>query len=267
MSAPAPVAVRGSLSLDQCLREGWKAVMSNPAPAFCGVLVYFAFEMAFSLVSYIPYAGIVGTVARIFVEPALGGGLMILYLNLLYRRQPSVANVFAGFRKLWRFLGATVLFGLLFLGLMIPAVVIGILAALLWSSSQEAGIVLVVVCGVAALGGIVAYIIYWLRWMFALWIIADDWEDGSIITAFNRSAQITQGYRPMLFLLSFVIGLIASAGMVACCVGVIFTAPIAGCATASLYLALKGFHCGTAPLQGQVLIVTPTPPQGPQGTP
>jgi hypothetical protein len=66
-----------------------------------------------------------------------------------------VANVFAGFRKLWRFLGGTLLFGLLFLGLMIPAVVIGILAALLWSSSQEAGIVLVVVCGVAALGGIV----------------------------------------------------------------------------------------------------------------
>jgi hypothetical protein len=259
MSAPASGVVRGSIDLDRSLREGWQAVMSNPAPAFLGYLVYFALSIFFGMASRIPYVGMMSTIAKLIIEPALGGGLLILFLNLLYRRQPAVENVFAGINKLWRFLGATLLLGGLLVGLILPGAVILILAAVIEMPSDEGTIVLVIAGAVALLAGIVAYVTYWLRWMFALWVIADGWEEGSIITAFKRSAQLTQGHRLKLLLVTFVIGLIGAAGVLACCVGTIFTAPIAGCATGAIYCDLKSFYF-SAYAQRQASSTTPAPP-------
>jgi uncharacterized membrane protein len=281
MGTPVIVPARRSINLDQCLREGWNAVMSDPTSAFVGFLIYLIFFgvilnvpsfiynicvfFGMPLLLWLAAAILLCWLLRIFLQPPFSGGLNILFLNLLYRRRPSATDVFAGFKKYGRFLGAFLLLGLLLLALLLPGIVILQLARAVWNSSREAAIVRMAAGIPVFLGGLVAYIVCLLRWMFAPWIIADDWEEGSVITAFKRSAQITLGHRLNLFLVMLVLGLIGAAGLLACCVGVIFTVPIAGCATAAVYNSLKGFYCETT-AQGQAITVTPLPPS-PQGTP
>ena len=90
-----------------------------------------------------------------------------------------------------------------------------------------------------ALGVIALWYVILLRWFLAYYVVADDWEEGSVFTALKKRAQITRGSRIKLFFCLIVVSLLAVVGVLACVVGLLVTSPIATCATASIYQQLK----------------------------
>jgi uncharacterized membrane protein len=78
-----------------------------------------------------------------------------------------------------------------------------------------------------------------LRYYLVWWILCDDWPNMGVIEAFKLSEIMTRGQRGNLFVLGLLAGLFALAGVLALCVGLLVTGPIAGCAMTHAYLRLK----------------------------
>jgi uncharacterized membrane protein len=169
------------------------------------------------------------------------GGLHWLTLNMATDRQPGVGDIFKGFSRYGSFLSAFWLFFLIyivcaFLGgiFFIPLIITCIQQSDPTPPAWE--IVLAVVGGTVFLFALIqAMLRYYLAW----WILCDDWPDLGVIDAFKLSSDLTEGHRGQLFLLWLLAGLFAIAGILALCVGLLVTGPVAWCVLTAAYLRLK----------------------------
>jgi hypothetical protein len=85
------------------------------------------------------------------------------------------------------------------------------------------------------------------------------------IEGMKASWEATKGQRLMLFLFAIVLVLIAVAGVLACCVGIFATVPLAGVAGSTVYLRISGR--GGPPAPAQLGGYPPPPPPGQYGPP
>jgi len=92
-----------------------------------------------------------------------------------------------------------------------------------------------VTVGVAV--GLVLCLVLGLTWEFYGFVVAED-PAGSALDALRRSAELTRGHRWQLLGLAVLLVLINVVGLLACCVGVVFTIGIAWVTTACAYRTL-----------------------------
>jgi len=223
------------VSLSSSFKQGWEAFKANPGPAILGTLVY---SLIVGVGQNIPVFGLL----FVFLAAApLAGGFALLQLNLVNRKNPQVSDIFQGFNKYGQFMGAYWLLMAVFVVSAIPALLCIPLGAFLGNTASTASTLIV---SVGVLVSIVIYISLLFKWIFAMIIIADDWHEGSVITAFKKSNLLTEGRRGKLFWIFAVLSLFTFAGALALLVGVLITAPIAGCAIISIYNDLKASVSG-----------------------
>jgi uncharacterized membrane protein len=228
----------GSFSLGRAFSEGWQAFARNVWVAILGVLVYVGIE---GVIGWVPC---VGPLAQLIVAGPFLGGMCLFALHLLRQANPSVGDVFAGFSKFGRYLGLYWLLFLIGIACAVPTMGVALLVGLGvgMAAGEDAGVAVGVTLGVIAF--IVWYAIL-VRWSLAYYVVADDWEEGSVFTSLRKSAQITKGTRIKLFLSLIVLSLFGVIGVLACIVGVLLTGSVAMCATASIYQQLKESAAGT----------------------
>lgn len=216
-------------SLKSCLVKGWNAFKSNPTVSVLG---------SFLLIIIIPIS------FPIFLQAPFIGSGTTLALNLV-NRNAAVPDVFSGFRKFSLFMGV---FWLHMLGIGVFAIPGGIGGYLIleWGSdalkvNPLAENVIPFVIGIVV---VIISVIMWLilvvsKWLFVFFIVADDWNDKSILAAFKKSSTITKGNRVKLLLSFLLLWLFAISGAIIFFVGILVTTPIAVCAMASIYQELK----------------------------
>jgi len=190
------------------LARGWSLYWQNVGPMVLIALTLIGIEIAVSVIGTAVGNGAAGLLFEIFttvIVVLLGLGVIRASLAVAEGRAPSVGMLVI--TDGWGpYLLASILVGL------------GVLI----------GLFLLIVPG----------IILALMWEFYGFVIAED-PTISPVDALQRSAEITRGHRCQLLGLGLLLALINVVGLLACCVGLIFTSGIAWVTTACAYHTLS----------------------------
>jgi len=234
----------GDFNLGLALGEGWQAVTRHLGVAIGAVLIYLVLDL---IGSFIPFVNIL---YMLLIMGPFTAGLAILGLKLVDGKQVSVGDVFGGFSQFGRYLGAFWLIFLICIAVELVAVIpvgatLAVAAGLEDSGSLEAGdptFVLLVALGALVTLAllVIGLALFVVPYTFTMFVIADQRDKGSAVEAFRESARLAKGKRWRIAGSVLLLSLIATAGMIALCVGYLITAPWMMCAMASIYRQLAG---------------------------
>jgi len=241
-SPPGPAVAAHQLEQDYeldvggCMSRGWTLLKNNFGLLFVGVLIYFLIEGAIAGFGMIPIIGPLFSLANLFVVGPLLGGVFYLFIQAIRGRPAEIGDVFAGFRKnfLQLFLGYLVC-GLLIALCLTPFFVVLVIDMVRVAASSHGAppdpkaiihifetqlpVVLTVflICLIPAL-----YLK--ISWAFTLPLIIDKQMD--FWPAMQLSRQRVSKHWWLVFGLFILVGLLNVVGVLLCCLGVLFTAPI-----------------------------------------
>lgn len=168
-------------------------------------------------------------VAQVFVQLWLQLGLFALMIDALQGREPKLGTLFSRATKMPAALGQL---ALIYLGLVLMLLPFAVLFFVKEQATQlkiAAAIALLELIPIAYLG---------IGLMFSQVELAYD-RDAGAISAIRASFALVRGQRIRVFGMMLVFGLIAIAGVIACCVGAIPTMTIATMLSCALFLALR----------------------------
>jgi uncharacterized membrane protein len=227
------------LDIFDCISRGWELLKNNMGVLFVGTLVYLLIEGVIGGLSSIPLIGALFSIANFIISGPLIGGLFYLFIRAIRNEPAEIGDIFSGFRR-----G----FGQLFLGTLVQSLLIGIcllpfiivflvkflpLAGHLQHlqpgtlPDRETVVALEAVlftCLPVLLVCAIPAIYLSVSWKFTLPLIVD--KGLNFWTAMNTSRKQVGKHWWHIFGLAILISLLNVAGMLLCCVGVLFTMPL-----------------------------------------
>jgi hypothetical protein len=228
--------------LGDYINRGWELFKSDPGIIIgTSVLVYLCIIAA----SMMPFG--LGYILQYVLSGPLIGGLWVFYLKKLRGEQAAVADGFSGLGpKFGQLLLAYLIPALLAVVCMLPGaipILFGIVLPSLRHSGgppfdSSLGIALVFGGGLLLLAGICAAIYLSTCWLFAIPLVAD--KGISFWPAMSLSRTVVIKHWWLTFLVMLVLSLLGSVGMLACCLGVLVSGPVAFASFAYAYEKLFG---------------------------
>jgi hypothetical protein len=225
------------IEIGDCLTRAWKLFSTQPgliigATLLSGVVFLGVWIISTLLGLVIPFGGQV--IMMIFSGPMIGG-LIWFYIRLARNEPAQASDVFAGFRRQFaQLLLASLIQGLINLACMLPfgAVVVIMLISMGNrgpSGAMAVGLVTAIVFGM--LLAVTAIMYLSTIWTFSMMLIVDKGYRFWPAMQLSRKLVMKRFWMTLAFIL--VAGIIMSAGMFACLVGMVVTVP--------LYYAMKVF--------------------------
>ena len=224
------------LDIGGCISRGWELLKNNFGLLFTGVLLYLLIEGAVGGLGAIPFIGPLFSIANLFIAGPLMGGIFYIFIQAIRGQPADVGDVFAGFRKAFvqLFLG-TLVPGLLIGLCMVPFVIVlvikifpaiahvqhagpnnvEIVAAI--KSTLSVSLPVLLIC-------LVPVIYLAVSWRFTLPLIIDRQMD--FWSAMGASRKMVSKHWWQVFGLVILVSLVNVAGLLLCCVGLLFTIPI-----------------------------------------
>jgi uncharacterized membrane protein len=227
------------LDLGGCISRGWGLLKDNLGLLLGSFMIYLLIEIALGVLGKIPLIGFMFSLVNFFITGPLIGGLYYVYLQAIRRRPAQASDVFAGFRKaFWQ----------LFLGYIVPALLAGlclipflivfiikiapVLAQFPPGNPTQDEIMqnLPAIKAAAFISLPVLFVcmipMLYLQasWIFTLPLIMDKQMD--FWAAMKTSRKMVGKHWWQVFGLIVLVGLLNILGVLACCVGVLFTIPI-----------------------------------------
>ena len=259
-----------SVSLSKAFSTGWNTFTKYPGVLIGGFLIYIAMVLVLEMIFMIPMIlvttrmpqstdlsspmfgvqtgfSVAFPIVVVFLFAPLVGGLFILLLNAVRDSNPGINDLFAGFRKYWKWVGLFFLYYLATYAAFIPELIGILVSTKMMHVGSAAAVSTVLGIAIMGLGIAISLVIMFIlltRWLFIYCAAADG---AGIIESFGKSAEMTKGIRLPLFGILIVLWLFATAGIIACGIGVILTSIIASLAITSMYVDLKNQMSGTAP--------------------
>jgi hypothetical protein len=224
-----------NLEIGGCLSRGFELLKSRFGVVFVASLLFAAIEGFIALLGSIPFIGPLFSLANLFIAGPLLGGLYYVFIQSIRDQPTNAGDVFAGFRRqfIQLFLGKIVsnlLAGLCLIPFVVVLMVLvfGMVATHPGQSSEAQlrdllmrllpiGLPVFLLC-------LIPMIYLQVRWMFTLPLIIDRQMD--FWAAMKASWKMVGKHWWQVFGLVIVIGLLNVVGVLACCLGVLFTAPI-----------------------------------------
>jgi hypothetical protein len=173
-------------------------------------------------------------VAVVIFQTWLTLGLIVFLLKIARGQAAGFGDVFSAAPYLVRGVLAGLMIGLIALGVVIPCVLPAVITAVV-TQNQEATAVLAIAGGLVAAA---AMLVIWLMLSQYQYLIVD--RNAGVMDSLRLSRMYTAGNRLAIFVILLAVGLINFAGVLACCVGMIFTAPYGMLALAVAYLSMTG---------------------------
>ena len=203
---------------------------------FVGVLIYALIEGAIAGLGAIPIIGPLFSLANLFIAGPLMGGVFYIFIQAIRGQPAEIGDVFAGFRKA---------FLQLFLGYLVPALLIGLcmipfiimlvieivrVAATAHGAPPDPRTIIHVlqtqlpVVLTVFLICLIPALYLKISWAFTLPLIIDKQMD--FWSAMKTSRKMVSKHWWLVFGLFILVGLLNVVGVLLCCVGVLFTVPI-----------------------------------------
>lgn len=242
-----------NISIGECLGKGWEGFQRHPGTAIGGFFLYMLISVVGQSIPFLNIAFL------IFISAPLAGGVVILFLRLAKDASPAVGDIFDGFHKYGKFMGAFWLLYAIVLACAIPALIgVGIAVYAARQLGDGAAAAIGVTGGLVSL---VIVIVVAIRWVFVFFLLGDE-ENLGVIDAFKKSSELTRGWRVKLFLTLFVMGLISFLGILLLIVGMFVTGPIVGIGVAWLYVEAKRQVMASRGSLAPQPVTSPPPPIG-----
>jgi hypothetical protein len=219
------------VDIGSCFSQGWEVFKAN-----AGIMIgaTFLVYLVVIVVNVIPYVSVI--LALVFNGPLLGG-LWHFYIRRTRGEEATVGDAFSGFGP--RFLPlmlTTIVSGILAGFCLVPGIAVFAAGVLMMGGFRggppHLGVPVSVGGGLLFVAGIVGAVYLSTVWFYALALVAD--KGLNFWAAMQLSRRVVGKHWWMNFLLIFVSGLVAAAGLLACGVGVLVTGP--------LYLAILTQH-------------------------
>ena len=220
------------LEIGSCFGRGWNLFKENFGLFFGATIVFLVIQTALAALGAIPIAGLIFSVANLFLVGPLSAGLFMIMLHRLRGQPAEVADLFSGFghrylHLMLAYLVPTLLTGAAMApGIFLTAIaifVIGIHSFGLGLVVLPVGILLVLLpaiyCGVS--------------WLFAVILTMDQQLDFWRAMELSRTMVGKHFFRVFLFLL--LTAVVNFIGMMACGFGFLFTLPISMAALMQAY--------------------------------
>ena len=226
-TSPADVFTRDyHLDIGGCISGGWNLLKNHFGLLVLTVLVYFLIESGIALLGAIPFIGPVFSLGNLFIVGPLLGGIYYVFLRAVRELPAELGDVFTGFRtKYWQLFLGNLVPGLLAGLCMIPVVIVALLTILpSVLRHQEPGVAHLVIIGLAGLVCFIPMVYLQTNWIFTLPLIMDQGMD--FWPAMQASWKVVRKHWWHAFGLTILAALIGALGLLLCCVGVVFTAPL-----------------------------------------
>ena len=242
-----------ALDIMGCFSGGWDLLKDNFGVLWVAVIVYFGIEFAVGLLGAIPLLGWVFKVANFVASGAFVGGILYLYVRVNRGEPATMGDMFAGFGKAFGHLFlATLVQGFFAVLCMIPLIVVAIMKFMplmmqlkdLQPGTQPSPELINDL--VASLGTILPILLVCSLptiflttcWKFTLPLIMDKQMD--FWTAMKTSWKMVMKHWWAVFGLLVLIGLLNLVGLLACCIGLLFTVPLGYAALIKAYETIFG---------------------------
>ncbi len=227
------------IEIGACVSRGWELLKANMGTLIGGTVLVMVVQMA---VGFVPF---LGGVVGLIIGGVLNGGLYWLFLRALRGESGGVGDAFAGFSRAFvKLMLANIVVALL-IGLFVApgaaCLVGGIVAHVHHNTTGLPFIIAGIVLLVAALP-VAIYLS--TCWIFTLPLVIDKLLDFG--PAMKLSRRMVSKHWWTIFGLMIVCGLVAAAGLLACGIGLLFTAPIALGAMVVAYEEIFGARPTTA---------------------
>jgi len=237
LSDDVPQGLPGGASVGvmDAVRMGWRLMMADFWPIWVLGLVVYAIQAGCGVVGATPYiGGCIVLAVGIFVQAPLNAGLFFAVRRCIDGSPANVGDVFEGFRqRYWPSVVAILLptglsfaFGLLIAGGVFAA--IGVMTGVEEHMSEEEMLAVVGVAMLVLVPLCIVFGLIMLLFVFSQLAVWDHPESGW--QAMKDSVRVVKAHYMSslgMILLFALIGLAAAlAGILACCVGVFFTAPL-----------------------------------------
>jgi len=229
------------LDLGGCLSRGWVLVKNNLSVLFVGTLLYLLIDKTIAIggLAKNPFVGALFSVVNLVISGPLLGGVFYLFLRVLRSESAEVGDIFQGFRRA---------FGQLFLGTLIPSLLVGacllpFIALFLWKLTPLTGLManlhadampdpetlaaltsVLLPCLPVLLFCAIPATYLAVCWKFTLPLILDQGLD--FWTAMKLSRQRVHQHWWLVFGLLILISLLNFAGLCLCGIGYLFTLPV-----------------------------------------
>jgi uncharacterized membrane protein len=231
------------LDIGGCISRGWSLTTSRFGQLFVPVLIYFLIEIAFGAFGKIPFIGPLFSIANLFVSGPLMAGVFYIFILVIRGRPAELGVMFDGFRRgYWQLFLGYLVPALFYLACMIPFLIIymmkvmPILAQFQHEHANPADIQnnlpeIMSAMKSVLVGSLPVFLICMIpvtylsvSLQFTLPLVIDKKID--FWTAMKASWTMVHKHWWSVFGVVVVIGLINIAGVIACCVGLLFTIPL-----------------------------------------
>lgn len=209
------------LTISNTIKQSWRITIDNYAILISSIGVLFAISLGFAIIQNIiagmqskgvagvavmvlGLASLVEVVLRLGVQNLTSIGFTQLQLNVLDKKPTKVGMLFQPEGLFWRYLGGSIVYGLIVLG----------------------GLILLIVPG----------IVWGLKYQFALPLIVD--KKITVKEAIAKSGDITRGKKSWLLGFIIILGLINVVGFLALGFGLLLTIPLTSIAHMWVYRQL-----------------------------
>jgi uncharacterized membrane protein len=223
------------LPIGGCIGRGFELLKDNFGVLFVAVLLFALIEGAIAGFGAIPLIGPLFSIANMIIVGPLLGGVFYVFIRTIRRQPTGAGDIFAGFSRgfIQLFLGkffSGLLAGLCMIPFVIVLVVVIISIAATGHGLSQPEQMHRLLLGLLPIGlpvfllCLIPSIYLQVRWTFTLPLIIDRQMD--FWTAMKASWKMVGKHWWQVFGLVVVIGLLNIVGVLACCVGALFTAPI-----------------------------------------
>jgi hypothetical protein len=236
-----------SVDLGAWLSRGWNLVTKNAGLLIASTLLVMVVQGG---ISFIPQVGrvviqiahrnialiaigvvvmLVGYLIQLILSGPLKGGLYWPFLLRLRGQPAEVGDAFIGFRRGFvQLMLATIVTGLLAAACALPGLIVTMIGVFFLMPQhhidQHIALAILIPGVILLIPGVLIAIYLSVCWGFTLPLVVDRqigfWE------AMSLSRQMVRKHWWGMFGSFFVIGLVAGAGVIACCVGLVFTIPV-----------------------------------------
>jgi uncharacterized membrane protein len=229
------------LDIGGCVSRGWELVKNNFGTLFVPVLIYLLIEMAVGVLGRIPFIGPIFSIANLFITGPLMAGVLYIFIRAIRNESADLRNMFTGFRSgYWQLFLGYLVPALAYLACLLPFLVIyfmkvfPILSQLQHTNPNDMQTALPQI--MPALKGVlltslpvlfvcmIPLMYLTVNWQFTLPLIID--KQMNFWPAMKASWKMVHKHWWYVFGLVVVIGLINIAGVIACCIGLLFTVPL-----------------------------------------
>jgi len=243
------------LDLGGCVTQGWELVKNHMSVFVVAVLIYLAIEGVLGGLANLQFIGGIFSIANFVISGPLMGGLLYLFLRGARGASPELGEMFSGFQRAFgRLFLATLVQGLLVGLCLLPFIIVfamKFIAAGIHVNPQSlqndpaaaqqflrtilsllvTTMPVLLICAIPA-------IYLSTSWKFTLPLILDKNLD--FWTAMKTSFKMVNKHWWQVFGLTILIGLLNVAGLLACCVGLLFTIPVGMAALMFAYETIFG---------------------------